>query len=575
MKKYCIAIFMLLLTFGACFGVSAEGTVGIATESDTVTISGTVQAGTKLVSIAILKEDSYWTRSSQTPADAKCVDEFRDGTDEVTDFVSYIATVSADSNGKWSLTVKKGDIPSKPEIRIYTAATGYVYYSPRELTAMNDANETTSPTFRETVEASAYVGGAVSEKISSLSADRQTAFWKIYLQKKNALGGFESLEKAVEAIDECVDMSALHVAATADDLDKFLKTCEAYGIKESNSYDLYRKTGVFTAGELTSAAKAKLTEDLLGKKTSFSDMKTFIEAFWDKTCFYALTANSSRFHVQSVLKKSDRVSASDLSKFLAADDDAQLAASNTLVSSGANYQTISEAVKAVESAVTSGGSSESNSVNKNPSNANRGGGGGGGGIVLKSDPVVPEPDSKDEKKSFSDLGKVAWAEEAIYALRDAGILNGRSETEFDPNSAVTREEFTKLLVLALGAYDESAVADFADCADGAWYTPYVASGRKKGLISGLSEDVFGVGRSISRQEMAVMIARGAIGGEVPTADNSGFADDEKVSGWAKGAVSYVRENGLMSGMGDNSFAPLETVTRAQAAKAIYGLINGG
>lgn len=572
MKKYCIAIFMLLLTFGACYGVSAEGTIGVTSAKDTVTISGTVQAGTKLVSISILKENSYWTRSSQTPADAKCVDEFQDGRDDVTDFVSYIATASADANGKWSLNVKKGDIPSEPEIRIYTAETGYVYYSPRELAAINAASETTSPTFRETVEASAYVGGAVSEQIASLTTDGQAAFWKIYLQKKNALGGFQSLEKAVEAIGECVDMSFLHVAGNEADLKSFLSLCENYDIAESNSYDLYCKTGEFSGGELTSAAKAKLTENLLSEKSKFSTMQDFIEAFWDKTCFYALTANSSRFHIQSVLKKSDRVPMEKLTKFFAADDDTQLAACNTLISSETTYKTLAEAAEAVEEAVTSGGSPESTSTNKNPSTANRGG--GGGGIVLKGAPVVPETNITDEKKSFSDLGKVAWAEEAIYALRDAGILNGRSETEFDPNSAVTREEFTKLLVLALNCYEEGAVTEFADCADGAWYVPYIASGRKKGLISGLSDSLFGVGRSISRQEMAVMIARGAIGGEVPTAENSGFADDADVSAWAKGAVSYVREHGLMSGVGDNCFAPQESVTRAQAAKAIYGLING-
>ena len=52
-----------------------------------------------------------------------------------------------------------------------------------------------------------------------------------------------------------------------------------------------------------------------------------------------------------------------------------------------------------------------------------------------------------------------------------------------------------------------------------------------------------------------------------------FTDFDLVSDFAKDAVVYVNAAGIMNGMGDGSFAPLQSVTRAQAAKVIYELIT--
>lgn len=42
-----------------------------------------------------------------------------------------------------------------------------------------------------------------------------------------------------------------------------------------------------------------------------------------------------------------------------------------------------------------------------------------------------------------------------------------------------------------------------------------------------------------------------------TTDNSAtnFADDKKIAAWARGAVLYVQQSGLMQGKGNNQFAP--------------------
>ena len=52
-----------------------------------------------------------------------------------------------------------------------------------------------------------------------------------------------------------------------------------------------------------------------------------------------------------------------------------------------------------------------------------------------------------------------------------------------------------------------------------------------------------------------------------------FSDAASVSEYAREAVSAMQTGGIISGMGDNTFAPLEYSTRAQAAVIIARLLR--
>lgn len=60
---------------------------------------------------------------------------------------------------------------------------------------------------------------------------------------------------------------------------------------------------------------------------------------------------------------------------------------------------------------------------------------------------------------------------------------------------------------------------------------------------------------------------------MPEGGKVDFADADLIGDWAMDSVAYVRDNGIMVGVSDSEFAPLAEVSRAQAAKAIYELIN--
>ena len=213
--------------------------------------------------------------------------------------------------------------------------------------------------------------------------------------------------------------------------------------------------------------------------------------------------------------------------------------------------------------------STQNGIGGGNSSGNGGSGGGGSNnrYFSSESGIMPEKTNTN----FKDLQSVSWAEEAITNLYKAGIVDGVSYDKFDPNGLVTREQFAKLLAVTLGIYDVNATCDFSD-AQGGWYTPYIASAKNAGLINGIGGGEFGVGRNITRQDMAVMIYNALkYKGVKLDVVKDDFTDLYAVADYAKDAVKFLSGEGIINGMGNGLFAPTDNATRAQAAVLIYSM----
>lgn len=205
-------------------------------------------------------------------------------------------------------------------------------------------------------------------------------------------------------------------------------------------------------------------------------------------------------------------------------------------------------------------------------------GGGGGGSSIKSgsgkvSPIVapaPEP----EKKSFTDLANVPWAVEAITSLADRNIVSGVSATEFNPDANVTREQFVKMFVLALGISTDGVSSDFSDISSSHWSYPYVSGAVSAGVVNGIGGGNFGVGQNITRQDMAAMLYRAASVCRVALTEKTSisFGDEAQIADYAKTAVEAMSKAGIINGS-NGLFMPGANATRAQAAKMIYELLR--
>ena len=197
------------------------------------------------------------------------------------------------------------------------------------------------------------------------------------------------------------------------------------------------------------------------------------------------------------------------------------------------------------------------------------GGSFGGGMNY-----APIGGSSVEFTPFSDVGADHWAYKQIIFLKKQNIISGKSGNAFYPNDYLKREELAKIIVSAFELADSSNAIAFKDVANGAWYEEYIKIASSSGIIKGVSDEYFGIGEYVTRQDLCVMIAR-ALGKADVTGYDLTFADKDGVSSYAVNSVSYLNMLSIVNGYEDNTFRPRALCTRAQAAKIIGDVLNYG
>ncbi|MBE7038746.1 MAG: S-layer homology domain-containing protein [Ruminococcaceae bacterium] len=227
-----------------------------------------------------------------------------------------------------------------------------------------------------------------------------------------------------------------------------------------------------------------------------------------------------------------------------------------------NMDTLEDDILAAYTSQTSGGS---------------GGSGGGGGSSSKGGSTgffapgaTGNVGLNDTSLSFNDLPKTHWAYNIVENLKQKGIVSGDNNGNFNPDSYITREEFAKMLVSALGFYDENAECGFEDVINH-WSYKYVASLYNKKITSGINETSFGKGINITREDMATLCAKAK---NLVSEDTlCEFNDADSISDYALSSVIALCKFGAVKGFEDNSFRPKNNATRAEAASIIYNLIK--
>ena len=95
--------------------------------------------------------------------------------------------------------------------------------------------------------------------------------------------------------------------------------------------------------------------------------------------------------------------------------------------------------------------------------------------------------------AFSDVSEYTAAYTAINELEQLKIIDGDENGNFNPQQKLTRAEFAKLVVMALGEEDVARAltsTSFEDCA-GHWAAGYIETGVADGFINGYSDTEFG------------------------------------------------------------------------------------
>lgn len=189
-----------------------------------------------------------------------------------------------------------------------------------------------------------------------------------------------------------------------------------------------------------------------------------------------------------------------------------------------------------------------------------GGGNFGGGGTEK--PQEPE----HLCKKYTDIAG-HWAGEAICTVTELGLFSGLTETSFGPQAAMSRAMAVTVL-WRLAGKPAGAGERFADVDPESWYAQAAAWAREKNILQGVGQNRFDPHRTVTRQELAVLLFRYA-GKRVEGKDYLllQFEDGETAASWAQDGVLWAVDRGLLRGNGGR-LEPERAVTRAEVAQIL-------
>ncbi len=180
---------------------------------------------------------------------------------------------------------------------------------------------------------------------------------------------------------------------------------------------------------------------------------------------------------------------------------------------------------------------------------------------------------------YDDVRTDAWYYNAVTFVTDRGYFNGVSEMLFAPYIDMNRAMFVTVLG-RMANVDTSKYMGlaFSDLEAGMYYVPYVKWANENGIVLGRSDTIFDPEASITREEMAAIMYRycAYIGMDM-TPKNTVFmeryTDRNEISDWAVTYVEWAVGCGLMRGMTDHTIDPLEHASRAQVAQVIMNFCD--
>lgn len=485
--------------------------------------------------------------------------------DEYTDFIVFRDDMSSGEDGAYDITISFGDRKSG----IYDAYIGCSCGEDikKETIVFSNANENK--------EAIALLNKAVADGAASGKSDAEIAkeVENICTDKKYALGlgddypidsyaaGLIAAQIKGKALDE---NDKLGVIALCE------KAAVISAIKSGKLSDLFDESAMLHLGE--SRIKDLYTADFVDKtfglymtgklkQRTFKTIDEFYDGLYEQFVLTTVKMPNGYKNIQTVV---DLFSVEVFGKSRSLTMNEAIKIQNK---DFASYAALADAIGEGSQGGNSGGSGGT-------------GGSSGGGIknaeysetYTKTD--TPE---KINKNIFDDIDDVSWAVEAIIELAQKGIILGKGDRLFYPNDNITREEFVKIIVKTFFENAEVSDKSFDDVSDGEWYAEFVKKACGEGIINGIGENIFGTGMNITREDMAVIAYRTALkSGKMKESERvSGFifADDEQISDYAKTAVYALYDAGIINGVSEDEFAAKDYLTRAQAAKIIYGIYS--
>lgn len=168
---------------------------------------------------------------------------------------------------------------------------------------------------------------------------------------------------------------------------------------------------------------------------------------------------------------------------------------------------------------------------------------------------------------FTDVYSYSWFYDAVQFVYDNDIMNGVSDTSFNPDGTVTRGMIVTML-WRLAGEPYSFGGGFSDVPAGHYCYSAAAWASRNGIVNGMTSTSFAPDTNITREQLVTILYRYAqyLGYSTTGSSLYGFTDASSVSSYAANAMSWAVKHGIISGVTTSTLVPAGTATRAQAAQ---------
>lgn len=175
-----------------------------------------------------------------------------------------------------------------------------------------------------------------------------------------------------------------------------------------------------------------------------------------------------------------------------------------------------------------------------------------------------------ETLDFADVSTDAYYYEAVKWAAKKGITGGTGDGTFNPNGSCTRAHIVTFLWRAAGSPEPKSTVSFADVPAGSYYAKAVAWAVENGITLGIGDGTFSPNATCTRAQSVTFLYRAM--GTAPTTVN-GFTDVTADAFYAD-AVAWAVESGVTNGTSASTFSPNNGCTRAQIVTFLYRAYQG-
>ncbi|MBR2742419.1 MAG: S-layer homology domain-containing protein [Clostridia bacterium] len=172
----------------------------------------------------------------------------------------------------------------------------------------------------------------------------------------------------------------------------------------------------------------------------------------------------------------------------------------------------------------------------------------------------------DKTLGFTDINTDAWYYSAVSEAVSHGYMNGVRVDAFSPDEPLTRAMTAAVLQRKAGGQSiPRGAVSFNDVQTNAWYSDPISWAYENGVVKGYADGSFHPAEHITREDFCVMLYR--LSGESADGDFEAlsFTDKRNVSDYAREAVLWATESGIITGTDKGEFLPKSDITRSQAA----------